>query len=211
MCGKNITKNKLKSMLLYTADLLKENTDLLSKIDSKFGDGDHGITVGRIADCIRESVMEWTDMDISEFLDELGFKIMDVNGGSAGPLWGTLFQGFGQGVESKNILDAKLVKDMIEAGINEMKTISKAGIGDKTMMDPLLIAGEHIKKVQTDDVEEVLKEAAEGAVEGMKATENYVAKFGRAKSYGEQTLGYPDAGAVGVMYLFRGMYEGYRI
>ena len=75
----------------------------------------------------------------------------------------------------------------------------------------LIIAGEHIKKVQTDDVEEVLKEAAEGAVEGMKATENYVAKFGRAKSYGEQTLGYPDAGAVGVMYLFRGMYEGYRI
>lgn len=211
MCVKNITKNKLKKMLLYTADLLKENIDLLSRIDSKFGDGDHGITVGRIADCIRESVMEWKDMDISEFLDELGFKIMDVNGGSAGPLWGTLFQGFGQGVENKNILDAKSVKDMIEAGINEMKTISKAGIGDKTMMDPLLIAGEHIKKVQTDDVEEVLKEAAEGAVEGMHATENYVAKFGRAKSYGEQTLGYPDAGAVGVMYLFRGMYEGYRI
>ena len=127
--------------------------ELLSLIHiySKFGDGDHGITVGRIADCIRESVMEWKDMDISEFLDELGFKIMDVNGGSAGPLWGTLFQGFGQGVESKNILDAKLVKDMIEAGINEMKTISKAGIGDKTMMDPLIIAGEHIKKVQTDE------------------------------------------------------------
>ena len=28
MCGENITKNKLKNMLLYTADLLKENTDL---------------------------------------------------------------------------------------------------------------------------------------------------------------------------------------
>ena len=211
MCEKNITKNKLQKMLIYTSDLLKANTDLLSKIDSKFGDGDHGITVGRIADCIRENSREWENTSMSEFLDTLGFEIMNVNGGSAGPLWGTLFQGFGQGIENESILEAESVKSMIESGISEMKTISKAGIGDKTMMDALLIAGEYAEKAETDDVGIVLKAAAEGAAEGTKATEKYIAKYGRAKSYGEQTLGFPDAGAVGMMYLFKGLYEGYML
>ena len=134
---------------------------------------------------------------MGDFLDNLGAEIMNVNGGSAGPLWGTLFQGFGQGIENKDMLDSNLVKNMIEAGIEEMKTISNAGIGDKTMMDALILAGDFIEKNQSKNVEEVLRSAADGAEAGMKATENYVAKFGRAKSYGEQTLGFPDAGAVG--------------
>jgi len=211
MCEKEITKNRLQKMLIYTADLLKQHTDLLSDIDSKFGDGDHGITVNRIADCIRKETDNWTDENMGDFLDNLGIEIMNVNGGSAGPLWGTLFQGFGQGVKNKNILDGDLVKDMIEAGIREMKTISNAGVGDKTMMDALILAGDYIGKIQSKNVEEVLRAAANGAEAGMKATENYVAKFGRAKSYGEQTLGFPDAGAVGMMYLFKGLYEGYMV
>lgn len=36
---------------------------------------------------------------------------------------------------------------MIEAGIEEMKTISNAGIGDKTMMDALILAGDFIEKI----------------------------------------------------------------
>ncbi len=209
MCEKGITKKRLQKMLLYTADLLAQHTDLLSDIDSKFGDGDHGITVGRIANCIRNETNRWRDEKMGDFLDNLGAEIMNVNGGSAGPLWGTLFQGFGQGIENKDMLDSNLVKNMIEAGIEEMKTISNAGIGDKTMMDALILAGDFIEKNQSKNVEEVLRAAADGAEAGMKATENYVAKFGRAKSYGEQTLGFPDAGAVGIMYLFKGLYEGY--
>lgn len=124
---------------------------------------------------------------------------------------GDTFSGICQGIENENILEAESVKSMIESGISEMKTISKAGIGDKTMMDALLIAGEYAEKAETDDVGIVLKAAAEGAAEGTKATEKYIAKYGRAKSYGEQTLGFPDAGAVGMMYLFKGLYEGYML
>ena len=132
---RELQKKRLQKMLLYTADLLAQHTDLLSDIDSKFGDGDHGITVGRIANCIRNETNRWRDEKMGDFLDNLGAEIMNVNGGSAGPLWGTLFQGFGQGIENKDMLDSNLVKNMIEAGIEEMKTISNAGIGDKTMMD----------------------------------------------------------------------------
>ena len=41
------------AMLLEAARLLEENADRLSEIDSRFGDGDHGITMNKIARLIR--------------------------------------------------------------------------------------------------------------------------------------------------------------
>ena len=42
---------------------------------------------------------------------------------------------------------------------------------------------------------------------GAEASKGFVAKYGRAKSYKEQTIGTPDAGAVSMAYFFRGQAE----
>ena len=47
--------------------------------------------------------------------------------------------------------------------------------------------------------------AARAAMEGAEATKQFTAKFGRAKSYGEQTIGTPDAGAVSMALFFQGL------
>ena len=47
--------------------------------------------------------------------------------------------------------------------------------------------------------------AAAAADKGADDTKNYVSKFGRARSYGEQTLGTPDAGAVSMKSFFAGL------
>lgn len=59
-------------MLLQAAKLLEENTQYLSDIDSRFGDGDHGITMGKIAKLIQERVPQWGEDSIKDFLDSLG-------------------------------------------------------------------------------------------------------------------------------------------
>ncbi|MFR6186587.1 MAG: DAK2 domain-containing protein [Lawsonibacter sp.] len=41
--------------------------------------------------------------------------------------------------------------------------------------------------------------------EGSEASKQFVSKFGRAKSYGEQTIGTPDAGATSMAYFFKGL------
>ncbi|MDR2801284.1 MAG: dihydroxyacetone kinase subunit L, partial [Desulfovibrio sp.] len=53
-----------------------------------------------------------------------------------------------------------------------------------------------------------LRAAADAASEGLRETENQVAKFGRARNYGEKTLGTPDAGAVSTALLFKGFQRG---
>lgn len=47
--------------------------------------------------------------------------------------------------------------------------------------------------------------AAAAAHEGSEASKQFVSKFGRAKSYGEQTIGTPDAGATSMAYFFKGL------
>ena len=51
----------------------------------------------------------------------------------------------------------------------------------------------------------VLEAAKEAAARGAKESEQYVSKYGRARSYKEKTIGTPDAGAVSMSWFFQGL------
>lgn len=202
-----ITRDVLKQMLLKTADIWMEHKDSLSEIDSRFGDGDHGVTIGKIAGLIRKDVEEWQDESIYDFLDDLGMDIMAVSGGSAGPLYGTMIGGLAGPLENVEEIDGAVLKDMFAASLESLEDITKAKIGDKTMMDALIPAVEAAKGAG-DDVKEILEAARKAAEKGAKDSEQYISKFGRARSYKEQTIGTPDAGAVSTSLFFAGLAEG---
>ncbi len=197
------------NMLLKAAEYLDEKSDYLSEIDSRFGDGDHGITMGKIAHLIKERVPAWDEgTSIKDFLDDLGMATMEVKGGSAGPLYGTLIGGLGVDLgDDENELDADGVKRMFSGALSEMEDISDAKVGDKTMMDALIPAVEAAQAAEGDAVE-VLEVAAKAGEAGAKESEKFVSKFGRARSYKEQTIGTPDAGAVSTSLFIRGLADG---
>ncbi len=204
-----LTKGNIKAMMFCVVSTWKREANALSEIDAKFGDGDHGITIGKIANMIEQKTNEWNEQSIYTYFSELGTAILDVKGGSAGPLYGTLIGGFAEGMdEDAQELDASAVKAMYEGSLEEMQLITKAKVGDKTMMDALIPAVEAAKNA-ADDIEQIIKEAAKGAKEGAKASENFVSKFGRARSYKEHTIGTPDAGALSTSLLFEAMAQGY--
>ena len=51
----------------------------------------------------------------------------------------------------------------------------------------------------------LFEEAAQAARAGAENTRNFASKFGRAKSYGDKTIGTPDAGAVSMARFFEGL------
>ena len=196
------------AMLTSAATLLADNADRLSEIDSRFGDGDHGITINKIAKLLLERVSQWGDESIQDFLDDLGTAIMEVKGGSAGPLYGTMVGGLGVELgPDENELDAGAVKRMFAGCLSEMEDITTAKVGDKTMMDALIPA---VEAAQATDgsPKDIFLAAAEVAEAGAKASEQFVSKFGRARSYKEQTIGTPDAGAVSTSLFIRGLAQG---
>lgn len=203
----SIDKHVLSKMLTHCADLWRANADALSEIDSRFGDGDHGVTIGKIAKALANGVEKWGDESIHDFICGLGDSVMAVGGGSAGPLYGTLIGGLADPLTDETEIDAPLLKKMLAGGLEALCGITKARVGDKTMMDALIPAVES-GQTAPDDVESVLLAAAEGAAAGMKATEKFPSKFGRARHYGDQTIGTPDAGALSVSLFFQGLSEG---
>ena len=204
----SIDRRRLTAMLRQAADLWLEKAPLLSEIDSKFGDGDHGVTIGKIAKLFLSRTESWGDESSRDFIEALGDGIMGVSGGSAGPLYGTLVGGLAGPLTIETSLDGPLLKKMLAAALAAMREITKAGPDDKTMMDALIPAVEAAQAAD-DDPAAVLCAAARAAAVGADSTKGKISKFGRARSYGEKTIGTPDAGAVSTALLFQGLYDGY--
>ena len=195
------------NMLRNAAELFHHESLYLGEIDSKFGDGDHGVTMAKIADVILQAIKDWNNESIHDFLEELASRIMAVNGGSAGPLYGTIFAGMALALNDETEIGAELLKKMFISMQSEMEDVTKARLGDKTMMDALIPAVTTAVG-QNGDIPFILQAAAAAAKDGADKTKDYVSKFGRAKSYKEQTIGTPDAGAISTSLLFYGFAKG---
>lgn len=202
-----LTKPEIIQMFRKIAQLWNENKGYLSEIDSRFGDGDHGITIGKIASLMEKSMDDWKDDDMETFIENLGDSTMEIGGGSAGPLYGTMIGGLSGPLEGNRPIDARILKEMFTECLSAMEDITTAGIGDKTMMDALIPAVEAAQKAE-DDIMAILRAAKEAAVKGARDSEQYISRYGRARSYKEQTIGTPDAGAVSTSLFFTGLCDG---
>ena len=202
-----LSKPEIEKMFHKVAEIWQENKDYLSEIDSRFGDGDHGVTIGKIASLIEKKLAAWEDDDIEEFLEDLGDSTMEIGGGSAGPLYGTLIGGLSGPLSGGGAIGEGLLKEMFTECQSAMEDIANAKVGDKTMMDALIPAVAAAEAAEGDCLA-ILEAAKEAAARGAKESEQYVSKFGRARSYKEQTIGTPDAGAVSTSLFFAGLCDG---
>lgn len=199
-----------KRMLLSASKVLEDNEDMLTQLDSATGDGDHGITIKKIADVIRHETEAWIEgQSLKSLLGSASFKIMNVKGGSAGPLWGTMFEGFSEGAAEQDEINTEDLRRMFTGSLKSLSEISTAKVGEKTMMDALVPAVKAIEESK-GDIEDMLAEAAKAAKEGADNTENYIAKFGRAKTLKEKSLGHKDPGAVSLSLFIEGLALGAR-
>lgn len=199
-----LTKSDFLKMLISASDILDENIDEFSDIDSKFGDGDHGVTIGRISKVIRAKAMNSPeDESLKAMFESLGKDIMNVNGGSAGPLYGTIINGFGEGLEGVEEADEAAIKSMFAGGLENIEYISTAKVGDKTLMDTLIPACE---KAHSSDspLPQLFKDIEDAAYSGAEYSKQCQAKFGRARFHKEKTIGTMDAGAYSLYCLIKG-------
>jgi len=203
-----INKELFSKMLVEASNRLIDNSTYFSEIDSRFGDGDHGVTIKKISLAIKSAVENWSDQSLKDFIESLSVTIMGIGGGSAGPLWGTMIEGLALPLdENIMVIDSALLKKMLCSSLEEIQSITTAKVGDKTMMDTLIPAVQAARETDGSIIQ-VLEAAATAAVSGAKETEKFVSKFGRAKSYKEQTIGTPDAGALSLSIFFIGLAAG---
>ena len=199
-----MTKTEFAARLQQACALVTAAEQELTEIDSKFGDADHGLTMTKIAGAISGAVAE-SDGGIQSMLDDAAMAVMVLNGGSAVPLWNTWLDGMQENAPDGDEIDTAGLQAIFARALEALNEMSGAQVGDKTMMDALIPASEASAAYTGNDEQELFAAAAEAATRGAEASKQFVSKFGRAKSYGTQTIGTPDAGATSMAYFFRGL------
>ena len=200
-----MNKDELASRLKNACSAVIAAQDELTEIDSHFGDADHGVTMTKIAEAVVGAVGA-AQGGIKAMLEDAAMEVMMINGGSAVPLWNTWLDGLAEAAPEGDELDAEGLKQMLGHALEELAALSKAKVGDKTMMDALIPATEAALACPGSE-DEIFAAAAKAAAEGAEASRDFVSKFGRARSYGEATIGTPDAGAVSMSRFFAGLAE----
>ena len=199
-----MTKEEFARRLKNACDSVISAEAELTEIDSRFGDADHGLTMTKVAKAIAQAVEE-SDGGIQSMLDDAAMAVMTLNGGSAVPLWNTWLDGMQEEAPEGEEIDIAGLKTIFAKALEELDDMSGAKVGDKTMMDAVIPASAAIAVYSGESEAELFTLAAQAAEEGAENSKSFVSKFGRAKSYGAQAIGTPDAGAVSMARFFHGL------
>ncbi len=189
-----MTKQEFASRLQNACAAVTAAEQELTEIDSRFGDADHGLTMSKIAKAISAAAGE-SEGGIQAMLDDAAMAVMVLNGGSAVPLWNTWLDGLQEEAPEGNEIDTAGIQAIFAKALKALSDMSGAKVGDKTMMDALYPAVTAMQECASDDVETILKAGADAAQKGAEATVQMKANFGRARNYGEKSVGHADSGA----------------
>jgi len=201
----------LKNMLLCAAADVIDNKSYLSELDAVIGDGDHGTTISRAMEILKESLGQGPEDDIKQLLKNIGWALLGVNGGATGPLLGSLFKGLSDGMESGAQIDAAVLAKMFVSARDSVLKVSGASLGDKTMIDAFVPAVEAAQEDAGGDIVLMLERAGAAAVAGADATIEMTAKKGRAKNMSDKSVGHKDAGAASMSLIFKGFEKGIKM
>jgi dihydroxyacetone kinase-like protein len=200
---------KIKKLLLSAAREIADHVDILTDLDCALGDGDHGTTMKKLTNVMLIEIETWNETsNLKAGLESLNEALEDVSGGSAGPLFGAFIYGMAEAADPDASATDVFIKNILLGAYDEFFALSKAVVGDKSMMDAIYPATEVIRS-STADMKTTLEKAALAARAGSDNTAGMLAKFGRARYIGDRCLGHRDPGSVTFAYFYEGLAKGY--
>ncbi len=190
---KNLTLQDFILMWKSALEEVGKRAEEFSRLDALTGDGDHGTAIVQALTSIVDAAEKGTEF--KAMLNEMGMNVMMQTSGSTSTLIGGFLLGMSDHTEGTE-LNSNQVRQMFKGGLDGVQKQTQAGKGDKTMMDALIPAVEAMHEVGHDDIVKLLSVAAEAAQKGAESTTGMKARFGRARNYGERSIGFADAGAL---------------
>ena len=175
---------------------LIDQRDYLTSLDQAMGDGDMGITMGRIGEALLDYVAANPVDDIGKYLFQLGTAANKAAPSTMGTLTAGALMSAAKTVRDKTELEPADLVAMFRAADEGIQSRGKAKPGDKTIVDALHPASEAFSAAI--DAGAGLQAAAAAAIQAAEAGRDSVtplrSKVGRASWVGERTEGKVDPG-----------------
>lgn len=204
-----VTKEQIVAWLELLAEVMSENKEYLTELDSAIGDADHGNNMMRGFRKVLEKLPGVTDRDIGNIFKTTGMTLISSVGGASGPLYGTFFMRGGMAASAKEELSSQDLYQVLQSGVEGIVQRGRAQVGDKTMIDAWTPAMAALKTAvdNGDDTTTALRQALAAAEQGMKDTIPLQARKGRASYLGERSKGHQDPGATSTFLMLQALLQ----
>ena len=190
-----ITCHELPDLFQGAADIFGEKKEELCEMDARMGDGDLGLTMqkgfGALPQLIRDNEAEG---DIGKTL-------------TMGTLMSSGIMEGGKAIGKKGEMGPGELADFLAGFARGIAHRGKCQLGDRTILDAVDAGARKAQEACAEgaDMGAMLRRAAEGAKEGVKATEDMLPKYGKAAVFSAKAKGVPDQGAVAGQYFLEGL------
>lgn len=191
-----LQQEDVKKIFVQLAETFNREKDFLNDLDSKIGDGDHGLSMSRGFNAVMETIEKSPDLTISDMLTKGGMQFNEATGSTIGILIFSTMRAAGLAVKDKETLDLKDIQNMLQASIEAIKKRGKASRGQKTILDSLIPSLEYLE-IQKNKIGEslIIKGMIKKAFEGAESTKKLESQIGRAKWFSDRSVGVMDPGA----------------
>ena len=178
-------------VIKHVCEVLISKKDELNDLDFKVGDGDAGTTFSLAAKRVLEHLPSFPLKEPKNLSLAIG-QLLASAGGSSGVLLSIFFTAVGKHLA----VEGNWNRAALQAGIEAMSHYGGAKLGDRTMLDAMIPAIEHLDKG--------LSAALAAAKEGYEKTKSIESTESGRSSYlsADKLKGFPDPGAAAVVYTF---------
>lgn len=172
--------------------------DELNSLDAQLGDGDLGVTLVRGGRAVAAALPNLPE-DIGLALQKCVQAFTKVSGSTYGTLLATGLMSMAKATKGRTEVPWGEVSSLLGNALQAMVQRSDAQLGDKTVLDALEAARAATRGL--DEPAALASAAYQAIAESIKQFRNQRSRQGRARIFGETTIGKDDAGMVALKHI----------
>ncbi|MBF4805372.1 MAG: dihydroxyacetone kinase subunit L, partial [Pseudoleptotrichia goodfellowii] len=130
----------VKQIISNISILMKENKDYLLELDSKFGDGDLGISMVQGFSAINEFTEKSEEKDLGKLFFGMSRIFNETAPSSLGTIISFWMLGMASNLKGKEEVSKEEIAKALEAGISKIKERAGSKENEKTILDALVPA-----------------------------------------------------------------------
>jgi dihydroxyacetone kinase-like protein len=200
--GAPLTTGVLRDAIRQLTAQAESCADELNALDGRLGDGDLGVTLVRGL----RSVADQADSlppDLGAALLQCAKAFVSLSGSTFGTLLATGVMSAAKATQGRTEVSWGETAEILGGAMAAMQRRGKAELGDKTVLDAIAATTEAVRRAEEPDG--ILPAALQAARETIDQFRDRPARQGRARMFGENSVGKDDPGMVAWLRLLEGL------
>jgi dihydroxyacetone kinase-like protein len=186
-----LTVSDLRAAIDRLVVAMERDFDMLNSADGALGDGDLGVTLARGSKAMQEAAPGLPD-DLGQALLACAQAFTRTSGSSYGTLMATGLMSMAKALKGRTSAEPSEIAGLIAGARDAMQARGKAELGGKTVLDSLDAMAKAAAGLT--DAAALADAVAQAAATAQVALRDKPATVGRARIFGEKTIGMDDPG-----------------